>query len=63
MDIKGGLWGIICFRMGYAFIISSFSWVKGDDIGIVHSGVGSGNSWAGGPVTADISVHSALVVE
>jgi len=29
----------------------------------LRKGVGSGISWAGGPVTADISVHSALVVE
>jgi len=29
IDDKGGLWGIICFRMGDASIIFAFSWVKG----------------------------------
>jgi len=28
-DIRVGLWGIICFRMGDASIIFAFSWVKG----------------------------------
>ena len=36
---------------------------RGDAIGIVCSGIRSGTSWAGGPVIAVISVHSALVGE
>ena len=29
IDVGGGLWGIICFRMEDASIISASSWVKG----------------------------------
>ncbi len=29
IDVGGGLWGITCFRMGDASIISASSWVKG----------------------------------
>jgi len=55
-------WTSVASELEMLLLSPSRRW-RGDDIGIVCSGIRSGTNWAGGPVRAVISVHSALVGE